>query len=138
MAFRDRRQMWEDLGRGLGCEITTMTNKRPGPSQPALVRFFKQRGQREFVEPLDADGPDGKGEDRFIKTPDQLENCLTEIVSQLTSLQTFEWQSPVMAMPIATCSALATVQTLTSLHLSFAEHRSTVYLGEWKPYAPRV
>lgn len=48
----------------------------------------------------------------------QVDEDVTYIVEQLTSLTTFGWCSPAAPMPQAVCTALSKLETLTSLHVT--------------------
>lgn len=75
-------------------------------------------------------GPDGKGEDPRIKNPDQLLECFTEVVSQLSSLETFQWSCAVMPMPQGVFDALKEAQQLSSLTLTMTLYRGAVQACE--------
>lgn len=62
-------------------------------------------------------GPDDNGEDHLLKSPAEFFACVDEIVSQLSSLQTFGWDTPFTPVPVGAFAALASLTTLTSLHL---------------------
>lgn len=133
MAFRDRRQMWLTLAELHGCEI------QRGVSNS---RFFQFNGQA-LREPgravtsssseearVDFSGPDGNGEDRFIKNAEQFNECIIEVVYQLTSLQTFGWDTKVTPIPPGACDALSQLDTLTALHVNMETRRGNVHSCE--------
>lgn len=55
-------------------------------------------------------GPDGKGDDRLVKNPRRLVSAMTAVFSQLTSLQSFEWSTPVFAVPAGVESRVCTIK----------------------------
>lgn len=118
MAFRDRRQMWEDLAKKHDCKISTRRNGH---------RSFRLHG-RVFQEPPieGSTGPDGNGEDLLIKSSEQFTRCIIEVVSQLSSLHAFGWSTGMTPMPLGVFNALLSLETLTSLHLSMILHRCVV------------
>lgn len=62
-------------------------------------------------------GPDGNGEDRFIKNADDFNDCLVNVVTSLSSLQILSWATPVVTMPRGVCDVLARRAPLTGLHV---------------------
>lgn len=71
-------------------------------------------------------GPDGNGEDKFIKTPEQFLESIVEVVTSLTSLQMLGWETPVTPMPRQIFETLRASATLTGLRLQFASDRGNV------------
>lgn len=107
-AFRHRMQAWLDFAQQHGCEI-----KR----DKIYGWFFKYQGRLIERPSSGASGPDGKGEDRLIRTPAHFNECIAEIVSQLSSLETFGWCTKVTPMPAGVLHALLEIETLRSLHV---------------------
>lgn len=85
----------------------------------------------EYLSPSsDAAGPDGAGEDPRVKNPQDLENCLTAVVSHLSSLDVFRWSCTVMCMPLGVLEALKKAPGLTTLHLDLISERFTTHARE--------
>lgn len=76
------------------------------------------------------DGPDGRGEDRLVKSVSDFNSCLVEIVAQLGSLTTFGWAAEAAAMPMGVLESLEKLTTLSHLHLSLSGARGTVHACE--------
>lgn len=154
LAFMDRQSLWEDLLRKydgkLECE---------GGVDTSFVKWFRHDG-REYLAPgrtppfevhVDdavyhdydpytrnegGNGPDGKGEDKLVKSPADFNACITEIVEQLTSsLQTFGWKCPVTTMPAESLAALAKLEGITALHIDASSLRGLVHACEC--YSPQ-
>lgn len=60
-------------------------------------------------------GPDFAGEHPTIKDATQFNDCFTEVISQLTSLETFRWESDLTPIPADVFEILRHVQ-LRQLH----------------------
>lgn len=136
LAFRNRYTMWLELSRKLGVEIeygvTAGRIPRPeayfmhgnmkssGPGKPPLIegRDPKEVSSYDWNAPRlgEISGPDGKGQDRLIKSAEDFNSCIIEIISQLTSLQKFSWSSGQVPMPRAAFDALAKLPRITHLH----------------------
>lgn len=98
---------------------------QPDPYQPTLLRhvLFKSKNP-SLKKPSYCDsGPDCCGEDELIRSATQFRDCMTEIVEQLSALQTFRWHTPITSLPVGVFKALSQLSTLMHLHISFAECR---------------
>lgn len=93
------------------------------PGRPALPESGDDDllTANDWLTPLQgASGPDSAGEDPRIKTPEQLVDCLTDVVERLTSLEEFEWGTSTMPMSPGVFEALSKLTTLSSLHLTLS------------------
>lgn len=71
-------------------------------------------------------GPDGKGFDEHITSAQQFTECITEVTSLLTSLDSFDWDTVVTPMPRGVIDALARLDALTDLRITFSIRRSNL------------
>lgn len=133
----DRWQLWHDVAEEHGCEI----------EESSRGRYFVLDG-KDFDEPgrppmdvaassglpahgrLGTRGPDGWGEDTRIKTPQQFNESIVEVVSQLTSLQSFAWDAAGIPVPQGAFDALRKLDELKSLRLNMSVHRCSVQMRE--------
>lgn len=60
-------------------------------------------------------GPDDMGEDQLIGGAQQFQDCINEIVSQLSSLEAFGWVLSPASLPAESIESMAALGTLTSL-----------------------
>lgn len=79
---------------------------------------------------LSTHGPDGRGDDRFLISAAQLNECIADIVGQLTSLHHFAWDTEGVPLPRGAFDALATFDGLTLLHIKLSLHRCNVQMRE--------
>lgn len=93
--------------------------ERRDPSDPASYDW-EACAQTQFS------GPDGRGQDAFIKDP-QLISALTEVVEGFVSLRVFKWNTRMMAMPLGVVQALAEPASLTSLHTDVTLVRNNMH-----------
>lgn len=154
MAFSDRWRIWETLRRQHGCEASWdfryddpvtdhmlrfelhgVSYDAPGRCQ-ALIAGYSSGGW-PILEPYSSElpkqrgiGPDGDGEDRLIKSANDFHDCIVEVVSQLSWLQTFGWDTSVTPMPAGVHGALSRLSTLTSLHLDMSIYRGNPHTCE--------
>lgn len=138
LAFRDRLQMWKDLvekhNAQTQLEMYDMMSDFLSPSPKARL-YFEHDGDRYYepsepplaTEPTGGSmfkwdkrvggvGPDGKGEDKLIKTAAQFIECCEEIVAQLSSLETFRWNTYITPMPPGIFESLAKLTSLKRFH----------------------
>lgn len=150
-AFRDTRQMWLDLKHKYGYAEQHVV-ERTGRTRALIPKAYVMHNGARYLNPakpplLDPlnrhlvasydwtarcglSGPDGKGEDRLIKSAQQLTDCLTEIVSQLTSLETFVWRTRHYEMPPGVIDALAKLITLKRCEMLAVSLEGDIHLGE--------
>lgn len=142
LAFRDRVDMWEQAmwehnghpmteGCSTGRPDTSFYDERdwtwyePGcPEDPESYDGYYNSGLH-----IRGDGPDGNGEDLLIKNASDLESCVLEIVSQLTRLVTFGWDTPVFPVSVEVGAVLEKL-CLATLHLRICPSRVEVHKGE--------
>lgn len=150
LAFRNRTKMWNDLRKQHGCKLK---NNYAEAYEPCSAYRWFVHNKVEFMEPgqmpprkgcdpndevawddrkprIGANGPDGKGKDRFIKDPKDFNSCMDQIAAQLTSLETFGWCSSLAQIPTASFNTLAKLPTLTTLHVTMSEYRGDVHFRE--------
>lgn len=132
LAFRNRSQMFASLAHSYGKELKRIVEREARNGSLHSKEYFdhpRYGGIHDLDEPLlldDADpslvesydwtaprgiGPDGRGEDRHIKTSEQLTDCITEVVDQFKVLESFRWLSNVFAMPSGVFNALRRLAT---------------------------
>lgn len=141
LAFRDRFRVWDELRKELGATAKWNVDTVPlklyfkhggiennAPGRCCAVKGeLRQLKYNRKASREGADGPDGDGEDKRIKSPEQLIDCGVEVVDKLKSLEKFNWTTPVLPMPEGVFQALANLTTpLTSLHLDLTKARSSV------------
>lgn len=91
----------------------------------------KQDWLSASTERVGGHGPDGEGEDRVVKNADDFNSTAIEIVTQLSSLETFKWSCNVASLPAPACEALKQC-TLTSLTYGYIERgRESIHACEW-------
>lgn len=100
------------------------------PGHRTLTDMLKPTDGRKFL----VSGPDGKGEDRRIKSPVQFYECLNEVVAQLTSIETFGWCSHIAPMSSEVYNVLKRLPNLQNLHVRFSAHRGALCTCELLPY----
>lgn len=150
MAFSDRFSTWDSLRESLGCEptwtsdgaIDELSFTHRGKTYRAPGNSPCEYNMRRIIVDHDApregtSGPDGKGEDGLIKTPEQLQDCMVEIVRSFTSLETLGW-STFMPMPQGVFDTLASLTTLSSLRINLRSYRSTLHACESVPSQQNV
>lgn len=98
-----------------------------GPSR----YLFDEADEDLVAANIETSGPDCKGPDKRLKNAEDFSSCITEIVAQLSSLQTFRWCSQVCSMPAASVTALAKASTLKTLFLRFGGPRDVTHAGEY-------
>lgn len=103
---------------------------QPGPQRPTKVYYARmiERFGLDHFETWIPVGPDCNGEDRLTKSAEEFHTCMTEIVDQVTSLETLVWDTPVATMSLETFSGLEKLSTLKSLHIRFARHRADLHV----------
>lgn len=144
LAFVNRYDVWKAWAARLGAEYEVDNSNllyfrlpRNGRSQliwapggyatqePALDEHgqscFNPQMPRLWVE-----GPDGNGEDRYIKIQRQLSECIVEVVAQLKSLETLDWRTPILPLPLEALAALEKVTTLRTLNCVLSDERGRV------------
>lgn len=122
-AFSDRFLVWSDLGQRHACEVKwneihqTWGFRLNETTYIAPGKYPEQQSERDVNSHLrtGGNGPDDKGEDRFIKNAQQFTNCVNEIITQLSSLEAFAWKCTVPQLPHASLRALQTLPKLSSL-----------------------
>lgn len=143
LVFSDRFAIWDNLRQSLGCEAQAhsdddelyfthdgKTHYAPGYLLPNINRAARYGYDFNHDEPrLGCSGPDGMGEDRLIKTPEQLQDALVELVRSFTSLETFGWRT-FIRMPQGVFDALASLSTLTSLHIDLHSYGGVAHARE--------
>lgn len=129
LAFRNRRQLWQELALQWNCSV--VDNGGSG-------RRFSHNG-RTYGEPGrgggPGSGPDGKGEDALIKSPQDLNACIIEVIGLLPCLDSFSWKSSVTPMSAETCDALAQHSTLKSLHVTMSSCRNNAHACQYRSLA---
>lgn len=137
----DRWNLWDDLAKQHGCKVHL--------AQGEDRSFFVLHGKRYF-EPgyalgnqehspenlpqharLETVGPDGRGEDRFIKSAEQFNQCIVEVVAQLSSLESFRWDAAGVSMPRGVFDALLKLDGLRNLCLDMEPIRRGVQMREF-------
>lgn len=151
MAFRDRVQMYEEQKRANSRPRCGLANRGTAWGEA----YFYADDDCRFVKPGWAErpedcneakeskwydttytchgggvGPDGKGADKLIKNESELESCMLEVVSQLSSLRRFAWDSPVFSMPIAVGEALEQAESFRALHVRLCLPRQGLHVSE--------
>lgn len=150
LAFRDRTKMWNDVRKQYGCKLDNNYAEADGPD--IAYRWFVHN-KVKFLEPgrlllkegyhpsdpfswdenkprVGANGPEGNGESRFIKSSSDFNECMDHIVGQLTSLETFGWCSYVAQIPTVTFTTLTKLSTLKTLHVTMSEWRGNAHFRE--------
>lgn len=97
------------------------------PGQPPLIaeRDPSQTSGYDWeARRLGSDGPDGQGEDEYIKDADDFEAAVNEIVTQFTELECFSWQSRLTTVPVRAFAALEKLTALTQLHMNLCTFQS--------------
>lgn len=128
VAFSNRWQIWADLAAKVHAEIQHIivdSEFRPtracfvhngirycAPGDPPLIEGHDPKEVSSYDWNAttwggEISGPDGKGEDRLIKTANDFNECVTEVFRQLTALENFGWWSSAVPMPRAAFNALA-------------------------------
>lgn len=145
MAFRDQVQLWESVRDRYKCQVNDEgfveyrdnyyfehNNKRySAPGRCPEVQYSSWYSALDHTAArYSGDGPDGNGEDPLIKNPDHFLDCCAEIVSQLTSLESFGWQTAVTPLPVGVFKALLKMQRLQALTLTFSVFRGNVLTCE--------
>lgn len=150
LAFRDRWTIWNQLRQDLGLEAEWIELEGGGPrvwgfakgdtcyhapGRPLLIDYDRWSEEPPVVDASrprqGGKGPDGFGEDRLIKTPEQLNDCLSEVIEHLSRLETLGWSCAVTQMPQRACRALAKLDTLRNMCYTMYAWRGTVHLGEY-------
>lgn len=137
LAFCDRLQLWDDLMKepGADAEIegadgfvdyNKSLTQPPGEGHDWEAAAAVGPADYDWLAGTGGRGPDGKGEDRLIKNAEQFAECITEVVSMLSLLQTFGWETGVTPMPRGVFDALARLTTLMDLRMAFSTYRSNV------------
>lgn len=142
----DRWLLWDELRKQHDCQIL------PGCYENAYGRHFRlgdawhfepgwvpaprpkisdPNAQKVYNDPPHTNaGPDGRGDDRFIKSTEQFNEALVEVIAQFTSLEAFGWESAGTPLPRGAFDALLKLDTLQTLHLNMVPHRYSVHMGE--------
>lgn len=106
------------------------------PAPGKFPMLWDDEEQTEGVSQFDLDGrtegngPDGKGPDRLIKNAQQLNDCMTDILTQLSSLETLGWTTFALPMPAAAVPALSRT-TLTSICYCMFVFRGNLHAREY-------
>lgn len=133
MAFCDRQRLREDRAKAEGRKIKSSEESSGssnlqfihiGSTDSILVRYD------DTAHKVSESGPDGNGKDARIQSAEDFNNCAIEVISQLTSLETFGWDTPVTPLPLAAFNALAGLNTLTSLQFGISVHRGNLHACE--------
>lgn len=127
----------------LGCEIVTGTypngNARKYFSFQGLQvlepasRFARDKSPLaptcKFMEiPGGGMGPDDQGSDELISSPDELDTALEEVVSRMTQLDSFAWQTQTAPMPLGVFKALEELTTLRHLHEKYSAYTDSFFV----------
>lgn len=136
LAFRNRLQLWSDIMRQHGSEFRL--NKggselyREGdhclpPGDELSSRAWKNVAQQgvaayDWLSKRGGKGPDGDGEDVRVKSAADFVQCITEVVSMLSRLQTFGWETHVTPMPEGVFAVLKQLGTLKDLRLVLSNY----------------
>lgn len=124
LAFRDRWKLWNDLRRQHRRRVQWNAHYEQWEFMHADVRYAapgqlpaprshkvtKQDWQYACAQRVGGCGPDDNGEDRLIKNATQFNDCVNEIVTQLSSLEAFGWFSFVAQVPQAALNALRSLR----------------------------
>lgn len=150
MAFIDRGELWDrarqefgGLLRGNRAEGWYFDHdgtryNQPGMESELVLGKFKD-DQPTSMEPEDVEslainkersGPDGLGEDARIKSAKDFDDVFSEVAAQLTSVQSFQWQSRVTPMPVGVFEALRTAKHLAAFHFNLAVNRGNHCFGK--------
>lgn len=100
------------------------------PGEPREVPGVERDGLPVYnyeARPQRGNGPDGNGRDRVIKTAKQLCECIVEVIKKLTAIDTLEWVTPVLPIPIDALKTLAQRKSLTSLSLELSTYRFNLH-----------
>lgn len=140
MAFKDRWLMWRDVARRYGCQIRQLGTGRYAfragclefvePSKPSLMDRTASKARRKAAR-RECGGPDGRGKDALVKTADDFNDCVTEIVSQLSSLEAFCWYATVASMPMGVYNALAKLGNFKALHVVMSRYGGNVHARQY-------
>lgn len=140
LAFRNRWRIWESAKDRVGCEIewsgADMGFLHNGIWYVTPGTLDLYHDEDDMPVPNDnarrerGHGPDGEGPDGYIKNAHEFEVCIVDVVTQLTSLRTFGWCSPVAPMPREVLQHLEAQPTLTSLHVTLSSWRGSASLCE--------
>lgn len=145
LAFCDRMPFWEDLRAKHGKEITFEKEYQGFSSGSFLHRGKAYVAPGRFQGRVTGDahsydynhtggsGPDGKGEDARIRNPCQLESCLVDVLTRLTSLEEFMWDTPVMPLPRGAVPVLAARKTLARLDITLHLDGGFIHDCEYDP-----
>lgn len=154
LAFVDRQSLWEGLLHKHNGKLECYGGTEDEDCTEGFTKWF-DRDERRYVAPgwtpsferqedgrvwkeydphtrnKRGNGPDGDGEDKLIKSSAEFNDCVTEIVSQLTSsLQTLGWECPVTTMAAEAVDALAKLKSITALHIDVSTCRGLVHACE--------
>lgn len=119
MAFVDRGALWDRMRKEHGAEMQRslryswfkhngVSYNQPGKPPPS------QGGTGPSIN-IQRSGPDGNGEDPRIKSVEDFNNCVTEIVAQLSELRALRWKTHVTPIPFSAFEALKSAQSLEEL-----------------------
>lgn len=118
LAFRDRVQMWTRLMRTSSAWLNRNEDRYcclydDRHCEPPGTDYDWQAVEEVGLAAYDwttvaryGRGPDGNGEDKLIKSPEDLLACSVEVVSSLVSLELFGWETTVTPMPSGVFDAL--------------------------------
>lgn len=114
LAFLNRNRLWQNLAEQHGCIVCEEEN-----SDGDVRTYFIHRDKRYNKPPEDLshNGPDCRGEDKRITTPEQLKDCISEAVSYFSSLHGFDWRAQMISLPTTICDMLANLTTLRHFSL---------------------
>lgn len=136
LAFRDRMQMWDGMMKANEVGLVDGFNElvlckdlwAAPPGENSWWETVEEQGVVEYswLAGQRGRGPDGAGEDRLIKNAEQFTQCITEVVVQLPSLETFGGETPVLPIPRGVFDLLARLRTLTDLRLVFSTFRGNL------------
>lgn len=147
IAVRDRAHIWHDYAQETGSTIEVEHDDDGQISRHFFHDgfFFPEPGDHPMIQgddpdehpasydweaPKQAQGPDGRGEDLLIKSPDQLIASLVEVVTQLRSLHTVNWTSPITTMPLGVFQGLRKLNRLKLLQIQVSCLRNEVHARE--------
>lgn len=104
MAFIDRGALWDSAKHFLGARDQEphgrgyFVHDDVEYLQPGLAEDLTRKADAARINRYGA-GPDCNGEDPRIKSPDDFNSCITEIVAQLTSLTVLKWDTEITPIP---------------------------------------
>lgn len=142
-AFMNRINIWTQTAESLGAEIVQdrvhpvthdemhgLVDEEAEEEAEELGHYetpYFTHSNRSYQKPnsdedCSCSGPDGNGEDRFIKSSDDFNDYVSSILGDLASLNSFSWRCQVTSLPSQAFDALAKLTALKKLEMNMLSY----------------